>query len=401
MTTPRRAIYGPIAKSTYLKNKGPLVTGIDLPQLLSRILFFDEVITPLVNMGEIPFLVQTFGAEGIEELLNREILKPSSDTAGVITNVERDGKRDLPLFQFEQGLFDIADRDKHISDGLQKLQQVSGLSNKQRDTLSNLIQSKVLKPNPEYGPDLLAQIRADLKSNVDLVKSILLKKYPELLEKLGGLEISLAEVSPGVQRFTTNLTNLLQISKQQEHDMLSTTVLTVSNLNQSLANMRQYNAISLFEEGDAPLLFGKITGIIAPYNPKIEEEAFLRVVEVVGIPDLLASGRIDVDRLIKVRESNECLEFRAWLSKADQINDADLQRMLTGVRARAAAFISSPTGKVTRFVANAALGFIPHYGTATSLIEGAVDNFFLDKLLPSSGVLSFLSHSIPSVVHRG
>ena len=31
-----------------------------------------------------------------------------------------------------------------------------------------------------------------------------------------------------------------------------------SNLNQSLANMRQYDAISIFEDGDAPLLFGKI-----------------------------------------------------------------------------------------------------------------------------------------------
>lgn len=92
MTTPRRAIYGPIAKSTYLKNKGPLVTGIDLPQLLSRVLFFDEVIAPLVNMGEIPFLVRTFGAEGLEELLNREILKLSSDTVSVITNVELNGE---------------------------------------------------------------------------------------------------------------------------------------------------------------------------------------------------------------------------------------------------------------------------------------------------------------------
>jgi hypothetical protein len=401
MTTPRRAIYGPIAKSTFLKNKGPLVTGIDLPLLLSRVLFFDEVISPMVRMGEIPFLVRTFGAEGVEQLLDREILKLSSDTVSVITNVERDGKRELPLFQFEQGIADIADREKHISEGLQSLQQISGLSKARRDALSTLIQSKVLKPNPEYGPDLLVQIRADLKANVELVKSILIKKHPELLEKFRELKISLEEVSPGVQRFSTNLTSLLDISKQQEHDMLATTVLTVSNLNQSLANMRQYNAISVFEEGDAPLLFGKISGIVAPYNPKNEEEAFLRVIEVVGIPDLLASGRIDVDRLIKVRESNECLEFRAWLSKADRINDAELQKMLTGVRARAAAFISSPSGKVTRFIANAALGFLPHYGTATSLIEGAVDNFLLDKLLPSSGVLSFLGHSIPSVIHKG
>jgi hypothetical protein len=71
--TPRRAIYGTIAKSTYLRNSGPLVTGIDLAQLLSRILFFDEVIVRSIRMGELPFLIKVFGANGLEELLTREV----------------------------------------------------------------------------------------------------------------------------------------------------------------------------------------------------------------------------------------------------------------------------------------------------------------------------------------
>jgi hypothetical protein len=46
---------------------------------------------------------------------------------------------------------------------------------------------------------------------------------------------------------------------------------------------------------------------------------------------------------------------------------------------------------------NAALGLIPGYGTAASIGEGALDMFLLEKMLPSSGVLTFLNHSMPSI----
>jgi hypothetical protein len=126
----------------------------------------------------------------------------------------------------------------------------------------------------------------------------------------------------------------------------------------------------------------------------------LRVLEMTGIPELLASGKIDIKKLLVIRESNECREFRAWLSNTDRFNDAELKKLLTGVRARAASFIASPSGKAVRLVVNAGLGLVPGYGTVTSLVEGAVDTFLLDKLLPSSGVLSFLSQSIPSIISQ-
>jgi hypothetical protein len=398
--TPRRAIYGSIARSTFIRNKGQVVTGIDLSQLLSRLLFFDEVIVRSIRMRELPFVIKAFGVDGLEELLNRGILKLSSDTVSLATDIHRNGKRELPLFQFSQGIVDISDRDKLISDGLHCLMEVSGLSNQRRAALSDFILKTALRPSLDYGTNLLAQVRTDLKGNVKLVRSILVKGHPELSGKFDNLNVSLEETSPSVQRFNTNLQELLGISREQEHQMLGTAVLTVSRINQQIADMQEYNAISSFEEGDASLLFGKIAGVIAQYSPQVEESSFLRVIEIVGIPELLASGRIDVNKLLQVRESNECREFRAWLSSTDQLDDAELKRLLIGVRARAGAFIASPTGKVVRLAVNAALGLIPGYGTAASLAEGALDNFLLDKLLPSSGVLSFLSQSIPSVISR-
>jgi len=126
----------------------------------------------------------------------------------------------------------------------------------------------------------------------------------------------------------------------------------------------------------------------------------LRVLELTDIPNLLVVGRIDVESFLKIKDSNECQAFRSWLTTTDKINDEQLKRLITGFRARAASLIASPSGKTLRFAANAALGLIPGYGMAISLAEGVVDTFLLDKLLPSSGVLSFLNNAIPSVFKR-
>ncbi|MEO7028276.1 MAG: hypothetical protein ABI147_02605 [Acidobacteriaceae bacterium] len=336
----------------------------------------------------------------MQELLAQEVLKLSSDTVTIALDVHQNGKRTLPLFQFSQGIVDHADRDKVITDGLHSLLEVSGLSNVKRAVLTDLVQAKVLKPGPSFGNDLLDQVRADLRGNVRLIRSIIVKQNPILDGKLEGLELSLEEVQPGVQRFETNLNKILNISDEEQHKVLATAVSAVTNLNQRIAQMQDYNAISLFEDGDASLLFGKIGGVLAQYDPSAEEKSFLRILDFTGIPQLLDTGKIDVGKLLEVRDSKECREFRAWLQSADKIDDDELRGLLTGFRAKASCFIASPAGKVVRFAVNVGLGLIPGYGSATSLIEGALDTFLLDKLLPSSGVLSFLSQSIPSVIDK-
>ena len=183
--------------------------------------------------------------------------------------------------------------------------------------------------------------------------------------------------------------------------MLSAAVTAVTGLNQLVANMQEYNAITTFEDSDTPLLLGKVAGVVAQYSPQAEERSFLRVIELTEIPELLAIGRVDVGKLIVARESLECREFRAWLSSIDHLDDKELKRLLTGVRARIASFTKSPAGKTIRLAVNTALGLIPGYGTATALAEGAIDSFLLDKLLPSSGAFSFINQSVPSVIARG
>jgi hypothetical protein len=309
----------------------------------------------------------------------------------------RNDNRVLPLLQFDQGIADVANREGFVAQGLGSLLQVTGLSNAKRESLSEIVKQKLLRPNPKFGEQLLAQVRKDLTLNIDLIKALIIRTNAGSALETDKLNVNVEQVGKDIQKFETNLQQLLGMSPEQEHELLSSVVVAAANLNQRMAYMQEFDAISLFEESEGPLIFGKIHGIIRPLNPTWDEHAFLRVLEFTDIPTMLASGRIDVEKLLTVRETSECREFRAWLSTTDKLDDKQLAELVSGFKSKASAFVSSPVGKSLRLAVNTGLGLLPVYGSLMALGEGAVDMFLTDKLLPNSGVLSFLSKEVPSI----
>jgi hypothetical protein len=321
-------------------------------------------------------------------------IKLASQKSVIITDVKVGGQRQIPLLQFDEGIATAEDNDHNLGVKLGSLLKITGLSNARRENLDALVRAKLIKTSPSYGSDLLKQVRKDLTSNFELAKTILCHRYPAVSPEK--LMLNVHDLG-GTQRFETNLRSTLGVTLEQEHDMLAEVVKGIGNLNQRVADMAEYSAISHFEENEAPLLFGKIHSLVTQLNPEPDEQAFLRVIGVTEIPKMIENRRIDVEKLVKIRATDECREFRDWLSTTDNMDDAELRRLLRGFRAKAASFIASGSGKALRLGVNTGLGLIPGYGTLAALGEGVVDTFLLDKLLPSSGVLTFLNHAMPSI----
>jgi hypothetical protein len=131
----RKAIYGKISKAVFIANRGPEVVGIDSELLLSRLLFFDEVVVDSTNLGELPYLTKMFSVAGLEELLNRNVLKLVSQKSAVITDVKMNGKRQIPLLQFDEGLGTSEDNDHNLGMKFRSLLKIAGLSNARREAL--------------------------------------------------------------------------------------------------------------------------------------------------------------------------------------------------------------------------------------------------------------------------
>src|ERR1039458_5248815 len=102
-----------------------------------------------------------------------------------------------------------------------------------------------------------------------------------------------------------------------------------------LAEMAAYSAITGFSEDEAPLLFGKLSGIIQPFDPTSKENQFSRVVAIAELGEPESSSTIDIERLLEIRNSAECMEFKRWLDDADSLTDEDIKTLLVGIRSLA------------------------------------------------------------------
>ena len=389
MASPRRAVLSSIAKSILVPQKGSLVVDIDRNQLLVDLLTFDEVVIHTPHFGEIPFLIQTFGLDGFGELLRRNIVRlASSNTAFILSR----SNASLPLNHFHEQL---VIQEGSVEQCSHSLLQVSGMKKSAGEDFAGFVKTKDIPLPRTFGLDLHRQVRRDLTSNSKLIQACLARVLDS--DRLAEVKLTTESVGRDVIRIDSNLKTLLGLSVEQEHAALQSLCAAVRNINHTLFNMETYEAISAFQPEDAPLLFGKIAGIVSPLNPEVTQRAFLRVLNLTDVPQLVAKMRIDVFKLLEVRRSSECAEFKAWLSTTDDISDVELDRLVRGFRAKVSSFVSSTSGKAVRLAVNSGLGLLPGYGTVLSLAEGVADMFLLDKLLPSSGILTFLDRSVPSI----
>jgi hypothetical protein len=112
----RQSVFGEVAVQA-----GSQTTGVDLGVLLSRLLFFDTVIVKSAGLREVPFLVRAFGKAGFLQLFDSGMLKFSSEFTSIITDVARNGVRELPLSQFSFGVVQLQDREAVLMRGLRGL----------------------------------------------------------------------------------------------------------------------------------------------------------------------------------------------------------------------------------------------------------------------------------------
>jgi hypothetical protein len=131
------------------------------------------------------------------------------------------------------------------------------------------------------------------------------------------------------------------------------------------------------------------------YRQTVQESQFQRVLEIGGLPEFLPRiDRLDVDRLFKVRDSQEAREFREWLRTVDMATDEEIRNRVTSFRSKAASIFQSPAGRIARFLTTTGVGFT---GVIPGVVVGAIDTFLVDKILPTSGVWSFVNTLYPSI----
>lgn len=396
----RESVLGEIAARS-----GQTVSSVDVGVLVRRLILFDKVIIRSFRLREIPILVGAFGDSGFATLLKSGLLRFSCNFNAVIVDVSRNGVRHVPLNHFSFGMAHAANPEADLRSELRCLQSITGLKNRERASLEEAIWNSLAWEPPAYRQNLLDQIDTDLRTNTPALRLALLGRLRtefstsnlEVAIEMAGAAIQVEETSTRIFHIKNTLSESFGFPPEKSHLILQAAVTAVANLNQRLGDMQAHSAITGFVDDEASLLFGKLAGILAPLNPKIAEHRFERVIDLADVPDFAPGQKVDIESLLKVRDSAECREFREWLSTLENASDKDISDMVASVRSKMALAAGSTRGKLVRFAATTGLGLIPVVGPVTGAVAGAIDSFLVDRVLPRSGVVAFLTKTYPSL----
>jgi hypothetical protein len=390
-----------ICKIATVSDTGNFVTGVDVAALIRYLVLFEKVIVKSVRLEELPQLVRAFGEGGLRALLQSGTLQLLWDFTTIVTDISRGGVRHLPQSQFSFGIVALAKPEEELQKQLGVLQRVSGLKNNQRAEVEETVRKSLARCSGNFGQLLLNQLDSDLRNNSAALKAGIIRALPSVLPNVDlssyRFDIKVDECQPRIFRVETPFAKDFQLAPSEIHRVLQDAIGAVSNLNHRFSEMIEFSALAGFQEDEAPILFGKVGGLMAPHNPEAAEGQFKRILEIADVPDFEPNQRVDVDRLLRVRGSDECRAFRDWLSRAGNLSDAEIRDLTQGVRSKLSSFAHSKSGKAMRFIATTGVGFVPVAGLVLGPALGFVDSFLMDRALKESAVLAFLSESYPSL----
>lgn len=397
------AVMGPVATSKFLPGGNHIVTAVDIGGLIRRLILFEKAIVKTVRFKDLPALVHAFGESGLRELIKEGLLQFSCESINVVTDVQTNGLRHLPHCHFTFGVVQFNDTDGQIRKWFSSLRSISGLKNYQRALIEKAIWDSRALYSESFVPKLLGSIDHDARTVSPALRQGILNRLHQMTQKDVAsykLEVRVEETDSRIFRFETPLRMHFGLNEQQVHEIIRDGLQAVVNLNYQLANMQEFSALIGCAESESDLLYGKFAGVIASVNPEAAERDFKRVVELADLPDFTPNQKIDVEKLIKVRESDECRAFRDWLCEASSLSDDDIRGMTKGLKDKISALGSSAAGKSVRLAMTTLIGMIPGKGVVLGPVASALDTFVVDRALKRPAVVAFLSDLYPSLFSR-
>lgn len=381
------------------------VTGVEIGDVVARLLLFETYILDSVRLREIPHLLSAFSADGLRELISSRALQIRCEPLMVaqIGQSRYGADKDRPVLpsgSYRFSVVRIAEFNKFIHRCMEPFHQIAGLPHKSIVRLKSTVASNLVRL-PEGVQNLIQQeINQELRRSPALFRVAV---DMEVKRRFGSdsLEIPISarleEISNGDFRFETDLSSKLNISHEDVHVLGQAAGFGIGCLTQRLSEMRIHSALTGFSEVDTALAESKFGYVANAIAPRSQERRFERVVQLSGFPDIrLEWGErvINVDKLLKVRESDECRVFRDWLRSSDEVSDGDLQAMISNLRAKLGLRATSTSGKVIRFMASTGAGLL---GALPGAIAGVIDSFIVEKLFPTKGISTFINDQYPSI----
>jgi hypothetical protein len=389
---------------------GTLIGG-DPGALLLRMILFEENIIDSTYLKELPYFIESLGVEQVILLLNEGNIRIKCDSR---TLGDYGGKQAFPkprrgdlwtLGTYKIDLGWNVDPGRWFRGATSDLLAGLRLPDKTADQLESAVTEHSAMLPPDFGRAAIAQFARDVENGNH---EIFRRSLSHVLEVELGLAAADAdkvkvEVEPtggGACNVATNLDSL-RVPWGQQYDLVRTALFGVGSLYMRLEEMRSLQAISGFQPAEMPLFDSKVDLLADQILPETQDRRFRRVVSIIGLPDfseaIRAGQKINLEPILKMRNSADSQQFRAWLRTLDEATEEEIRDQVASLRAKAAKIAESAPGRIIRFGTVTGAGFIPVVGLPLGIGLGAIDSFVVDRLLGEPGPVAFLSRHYKSI----
>jgi hypothetical protein len=397
-----------IAPFATVSHPGDIIS-VDLAGFVLRLILFDRYIVQSVRLREFPELISAFGFPAVQELLASGAVNIRCEalTIGQIGQLnllqERVQKGLLPLGSYSFATISVPNHREYVHNCLQPLHDVEGLSERDVKKLKHSIASRLLPPSLTTAADTMWQFHADLRANAPIITTSIAIALGDKI----GREVSPDELAVRIHpidehdfRAETNIATKFGLGEEEMHRVVEHGLGAVGGLNQRIAEMKEYNALSGFQGPDLPLFEQKLDFIARNISPEVQFDRLRRILVIKGFDDLaelIERREVDLHKVLEIRETTECKEFREWLLTTDSATDAEIQDRIASLREKLSWRVHGTGGKVARWLASTGIGAIPGIGTMLAATLGILDTFLMEKVLPKPGAITFLNKLYPSI----
>ncbi|MGH7800516.1 MAG: hypothetical protein ACREOW_07790 [Thermodesulfobacteriota bacterium] len=399
-------------------------------EFLERLMLFDKFILDSIRLQEIPHLIKVFGYTPVLELLKSGILLIHSETFGTFgstgqsskVSAYRAKKGDLPLCSYCIDPFSIYPYDstrEHENDykkdqkqfthqNLQLINQIDSISSKQAKKLREAVARRVIHfSSDSVIKEISDQNYTDFRGHDPTIKVAIASRIKALHNQEvnpDAIELKIEFIDERDFRVESNIESKLSLNKETTHKVIERALLGITGRNHNIARMREFNCLVGYRENEVPIFSSKLDFLverIATDRKLIPN--FHRVLSAKGLPNFseaVGEGRIDLLKVLEIRESRECVDFRTWLWSQDNIDETELKERLNSFSQRWKDFFKTVGGKTISWLASTSLSAIPIAGNIIGAGMSFYDKFLAREVLPHEGAITFINNKLPSIYQK-
>lgn len=372
--------------------------ALDVSGFVRRLLLFDTYILYSVRLKEIPELVRHFGFQGTMDLLSSGALEIRCECAQYAEGAFNTPA--CPPLTFQFNVVEAHVWEQYRIESLPALTKAP-LSGRQLMDLQGAVVRAVRRSDNRqmFSSEVAPAFEAELLSNERLVKAavLLILSRQHGIRELDEFTLKIHKVGDDRFRAETNLDSKLHLSSQDIHSAIKTALLGIAGLFQRIGEMNAHSAVAGFTEEELSLFQNKFQALADALGSHKSEDRFLRVISIAGLSEEFASdSRIDVEKILQIRNEPEAVEFRGWLADIDKLSDSEVSDRVASLNAKLGLAIQTRTGKALRLLATTVAGlYLP-----AGIVLSALDQFLWDRFLRRSGVAAFINELYPSIFSK-